>query len=88
MIGKMISIEKLEEGMSIIKDIYSRGGGVIVPANTQVTSSVINLLARHSIQEVVIGEETSILDPFSENSEDTDILDGALGMLDYLESNI
>ena len=82
MIGKKISIEKLEQGMSIIEDVYTRGGVIIVPAQTEVTEGVLNLLARHSIQEVVIGEEITILEP---TVRDNSILDDALGMIDYLE---
>ena len=82
MIGKKISIEKLEEGMIIIEDVYTRGGVIIVPAHTEVNAGVLNLLARHSIQDVVIGEEITILEP---TVMDSDILDGALGMIEYLE---
>lgn len=82
MIGKKISIEKLEEGMFIIEDVYTKGGVIIVPAQTEVNAGVLNLLARHSIPEVVIGEEIVIAEPVT---EDTGILDGALGMLEYLE---
>ena len=84
MIEKIVPIEELEEGMLIAADVYTAGGVIIVPENTTVTIDVLNLLARHSIMEVVVGEK-------EENSgvelsmEDFGILDDALGMLDYLE---
>lgn len=84
MIERMVSIEELDEGMLITADVYTRGGVIIVPENTEVTAEVLNLLARHSIMEVIVGEESE--DSNSELSmEDFGILDDALGMLDYLE---
>jgi putative nucleotidyltransferase with HDIG domain len=55
---------------------------VIVPAKTTVTIEVLNMLARHSIMEVVVGEES---DEPELSLEDFGILDDALGMIDYLE---
>lgn len=82
MIERMVTIEELEEGMIISADVYTRGGVIIVPENTEVTAEVLNLLARHSIMEVIVGEKTN--DP-EISMEDFGILDDALGMLDYLE---
>lgn len=82
MIERMVSIEELEEGMIISADVYTRGGVIIVPENTEVTAEVLNLLARHSIMEVIVGEEAD--DP-ELSMEDFGILEDALGMLDYLE---
>ena len=82
MLKRKISIEELEEGMLIAEDVFTGGGVIIVPANTTVTIEVLNLLARHSILEVVMGEET---DDSDLSMEDFGILDGALSMLDYLE---
>ncbi len=82
MLGKKLSIEKLEEGMLIIADVHTKGGVIIVPSKTVVTAEVLDLLARHSIMEVVVGEEISHTE-FS--MEDLGDLDGALGMLEYLE---
>ena len=79
---KKVAIEELEEGMLISQDVHNGNGVVIVPAKTKVTLSVLNLLARHSIMEVVVGEET---DEPELSLEDFGILDDALGMLDYLE---
>ena len=56
-IEKMISLEELEEGMLITADVYTRGGVIIVPENTTVTTEVLNLLAKHSIMEVIVGEK-------------------------------
>ncbi len=55
---KMIGIEELDEGMLIAADVYTRNGTILVPENTVATVEVINLLARHSIMEVIIGEES------------------------------
>lgn len=82
MIERMVSIEELEEGMLITADVYTRGGVIIVPENTEVTAEVLNLLARHSIMEVIVGEAAD--DP-ELSMEDFGILEDALGMLDYLE---
>ena len=54
MIEKIVPIEELEEGMLIAADVYTAGGVIIVPENTKVTIDVLNLLARHSIMEVVV----------------------------------
>lgn len=83
MIERMVSIEQLEEGMLITADVYTRGGVIIVPENTTVTAEVLNLLARHSIMEVIVGEESD--DAPELTMEDFGILKSALGMLDYLE---
>lgn len=82
MIKRRISIEELEVGMLVAEDIFTGGGVVIVPQNTTVTLEVINLLARHSILEVVVGEKTE--EP-ELTLEDFGVLDNALGMLEYLE---
>ena len=82
MIEKKVAIEQLEEGMLISADVHSSIGVVIVPANTEVTSDVISLLARHSVMEVVVGEKSNEPE-FS--LEELGILDNALGMIDYLE---
>jgi len=84
MIERMVSIEELDEGMLITADVYTRGGVIIVPENTVVTAEVLNLLARHSIMEVIVGEEGESADA-NLSTEDLDILQDALGMLDYLE---
>ena len=83
MIERMVSIEELEEGMLITADVYTRGGVIIVPENTEVTAEVLNLLARHSIMEVIVGEESGEAQEFS--MEDLDVLGDALDMLNYLE---
>lgn len=83
MLERMVSIEQLEEGMLITADVYTRGGLIIVPENTVVTAEVLDLLARHSIMEVIVGEESGEASEFSQ--EDLDVLESALGMLDYLE---
>ena len=82
MLKRKISIEELEEGMLIAEDVFTGGGVIIVPANTTVTIGVLNLLARHSILEVVVGEK---IDAPELTMEDFGVLDGALSMLDYLE---
>ncbi len=82
MIERKISIEELEEGMLIAEDVHAGNGVIIVPKNTVVTIDALNLLARHSIMEVVVGEKTE--EP-AFSMEDFDVLKGALGMLDYLE---
>lgn len=82
MIERKLAIEELEEGMLISQDVYNGNGVVIVPAKTTVTLSVLNLLARHSIMELMVGEES---DEPELSLADFGILDDALGMLDYLE---
>lgn len=82
MIERKVAIEELDEGMFISADVHNSNGVVIVPANTTVTIEVLNLLARHSVMEVVVGEET---DGPELSLEDFGILNDALGMLDYLE---
>lgn len=82
MIERMVSIEELEEGMIISADVYTRDGVIIVPENTEVTAEVLNLLARHSIMEVIVGEKP---DNPEFSMDDFSILEDALGMLDYLE---
>lgn len=82
MIEKKLAIEELEEGMLISADVHNENGVVIVPAKTEVTLGVLNLLARHSIMEVMVGEKS---DAKEFSSADFDLLDDALGMLDYLE---
>jgi len=82
MIKRKISIEELEEGMLVAEDVFTGGGVIIVPQNTTVTIDVLNLLARHSVLEVVVGEKT---DEPELTLEDFGVLDNALGMLDYLE---
>lgn len=82
MIERTISIEELEEGMFITADVHTRGGVVVVPANTVVTGEVINLLARHSVMEVVVRKEVKNAEI---SLEDFDVLDDALDMLAYLE---
>lgn len=79
---RRVAIEQLEEGMLISADVHNGSGVIIVPANTKVTIDVLNMLARHSIMEVVVGEEAKEPE-FS--LEELGILDDALGMLDYLE---
>ena len=79
---KMIGIEELEEGMLITADVYSRNGTIIVPENTVATVAVINLLARHSIMEVIVGEESE--EP-EVSEEDLSVLDDALSLLDSME---
>ncbi len=79
---RKISIEELEEGMLIAEDVHAGNGVIIVPKNTVVTIDALNLLARHSIMEVVVGEKAEEPE-FS--MEDFGLLEGALGMLDYLE---
>ena len=82
MIERRVAIEQLEEGMLISADVHNGSGVIIVPAKTKVTIDVLNMLARHSIMEVVVGEESEE----SEFSlEELGILNDALGMLDYLE---
>lgn len=85
MIERMVTIEELDEGMLIAADVYTRGGVIIVPENTVVTAEVLNLLARHSIMEVIVGEEGEEYADATLSMEDLDILQGALGMLDYME---
>jgi len=82
MIERTISIEELEEGMFIVADVYNQGGVIVVPSNTVVTDDVINLLARHSVMEVVVGKEAKKQEA---SEEDFGVLDGALDMLAYLE---
>lgn len=82
---RMISIEELDEGMLITADVYTRGGVIIVQENTRVTTEVINLLARHSIMEVIVGEEREESGETEVSLDDLSILEGALGMLDYME---
>ena len=84
MIERMVSIEELDEGMLITADVYTRGGVIIVPENTVVTAEVLNLLARHSIMEVIVGEKSADTE-IELSMEDFGILEDALGMLDYLE---
>jgi len=79
---RMISIEELDEGMLITADVYTRGGVILVPENTTVTTEVLNLLAKHSIMEVIVGIDRVATEV---SEDDLNILDGALGMLDYLE---
>jgi len=79
---KMVLIEELEEGMLITQDVYTGRGVILVPGNTRVTIEVLNLLARYSIMEVIVGEEVQEQE-FS--ADDLKVLDDALGMLDYLE---
>ncbi len=79
---KRIAIEELEEGMLISQDVHNGSGVIIVPAKTTVTLDVLNLLARHSVMELMVGEES---DEPELSLEDFGILDNALGMLDYLE---
>lgn len=79
---RMIGIEELEEGMLITADVYTRNGTVLVPENTIATVAVINLLARHSIMEVIVGEESE--EP-EVSTEDLSVLDDALNMLDSME---
>ena len=75
MIERKVAIEELEEGMFISADVHNSNGVVIVPAKTTVTIEVLNLLARHSIMEVVVGEES---DAPELSLEDYGILDDAL----------
>lgn len=82
MVERMVSIENLQEGMIISTDVHTRGGVIIVPAKTTVTDEVINLLARHSIMDVIVYKEEKKLEV---PTEDFDTLDNALGMLAYLE---
>lgn len=82
MIERKVTIEQLDEGMLISADVHNSIGVVIVPAKTIVTNDVLNLLARHSIMEVMVGEES---DEPELSLEDFGILDDALGMIDYLE---
>lgn len=84
MLERMVSIEELDEGMLITADVYTRGGIIIVPENTVVTTEVLNLLAKHSIMEVIVGEEGADTG-FDFSADELGILDDALGMLDYLE---
>ncbi|MBP3578558.1 MAG: hypothetical protein J6K15_10635, partial [Lachnospiraceae bacterium] len=82
MIERKVTIEQLDEGMLISADVHNSIGVVIVPAKTTVTNDVLNLLARHSVMEVMVGEES---DEPELSLEDFGILDDALGMIDYLE---
>lgn len=82
MLERRVAIEQLEEGMLISADVHNSMGVVIVPANTEVTIDVLNLLARHSVMEVMVGEKSE--DP-AFSLDELGILDEALGMLDYLE---
>lgn len=79
---RTVSIEELEKGMLISADVHTGGGVVVVPQNTVVNSEVLNLLARHSIMEVSVKENT---DGSVFSADDMDVLHGALDMLDYLE---
>ena len=82
MAERMVSIDKLEEGMRIIADVHNRGGVIVVPAYTVVNYEVIDLLARHSIKEVLIDKETEDAEV---SLEDINILGNALDMLTYME---
>ena len=82
MAERMVSIDKLEEGMRIIADVHNRGGVIVVPAYTVVNYEVIDLLARHSIKEVLIDKETENAEV---SLEDINILGNALDMLTYME---
>ena len=82
MIERKLAIEQLEEGMLISADVHNGIGVVIVPANTKVTTDVLKLLARHSVMEVTVGDKS---DEAEFSLDELGILDGALGMLDYLE---
>ncbi|MBP3568284.1 MAG: HD domain-containing protein [Lachnospiraceae bacterium] len=79
---KMISIEELDEGMLITADVYTRNGTILVPENTIATVEVINLLARHSIMEIIVGDGN---DEAETNAEDLSVLDAALDMVTTME---
>lgn len=85
MIEKMVTIEELDEGMLITADVYNRSGVIIVPENTIVTAEVLNLLARHSIMEVIVGEEGEA-EATELSAEDQNLLASALDMLDIMEA--
>lgn len=76
--------DQLKEGMLITADVYTYGGLVVVPENTVVTKEVIELLTRHSIVEVIIGEEIEMPE-FS--MEDLGLLDDVLGMVEMMEAD-
>lgn len=76
---RMIGIEELEEGMLITADVYTRNGTILVPENTVATVEVINLLARHSILEIIVGEEGD------EPEADLSIQEDAFDMVNALD---
>ena len=78
---RMVSVEELEEGMLITADIYSRGGVIIVPENTTVTTGVLNILAKHAIMEVIIGEEDGETKEEETEADDLCIPEDAIGVV-------
>ena len=54
---KSIARMELTPGMIIAEDVLSYKNEVIVPANTKITDSVIEKLARHSILVVSVKED-------------------------------
>ena len=53
-----IRTNRLKKGMIIKADVFNRSGVILVPANTEVTKEVYDLLTRHFIDEVVIDYST------------------------------
>lgn len=48
-----LPLNRLRKGMIIENDVYTRGGVVIVPAGTEVTKDVMELLTRHFVDYVI-----------------------------------
>ena len=84
MVERRVFRDQLKEGMLITADVYTYGGLVVIPENTVVTKDVIDLLTRHSIVEVIIGEEIEMPD-FSD--DELGLLDDVLGMVGMMEAD-
>ena len=72
--------------MLITADVYTRGGVIIVPENTTVTTEVLNLLAKHSIMEVIVGEEGATGSELELSLDDLNVLEGALGLMESMDA--
>lgn len=49
-----MKVSHVKHGMQIKSDVYTRSGVIIVPEDTIVTAEVLDLLTRHSVDDVII----------------------------------
>jgi putative nucleotidyltransferase with HDIG domain len=53
-----VSVNRLRKGMTIVEDIYSKTGAILVAEGSPVTKEVVNLLTRHFIDNVAVEYQT------------------------------